>query len=525
MADYKVVFRADAEHPDSEHAITWERGCPLMFEVIQIARDTESGKAFLQTKVRNLSGAAVLSFKAKLVSHYKDGSREEFETEPLDADIAPWGEYSPKPIALSRGDAVYAEAFILSVSMEKRGWESENNALPLPTNDLLVLSADALNERISLLRERGCRKACETSPYSYTEHAGWSQCPCGQVVMECKTCPACGLRLTGIMETEDGEFLKNAIGERAARAEIKKQQDAERKAKAKRRAIIGGTVAAVLVCVTLFFGWVLPDVIQPANSYSEAARLLEAKEYEGAYNAFAELGSYRDALDKAEKAKAGLLDAKYSSAVKLLVEDKYDEAIKAFQELDGYKESAEKIEEAKKERSLSSKSESAASRDSESVDAPRQPLGDEDIDRDMVLVRDRLAHVGESSDQIESEYSIFENDSSHTNGWGMLKENGMLFGIDGYFGFLYLKQTSESIAGKMTSLAFRWDTNDAVKDKDYVIGCLSQYFGDEYESGDLSKTAGKPTYSYDWDKTTQDNWSVHFVISEEGGSVQFTELR
>lgn len=529
MAEYKVIFRTDIDHPDSQHPIAWEQGCPLMLEAIQISRDTESGRAFLQTKVRSLSGTTIPSFKAKLTCHYKDGSTEEFKIEPLDADIAPCGEYAPKPIALSRGDAVYAEAFVLSVGMSDKDWVSTATACPLPRRNPLALSADALNERISLLRERGSEKACEAAPYSYMERDGWSQCPCGQVSIGCRVCPSCGLRLSGIEETESEEFLKEAIEKRADRlekaAEEKKQQEAKARVRTKKWAIIGGSAAAVLVCATLYFNWMLPDVIKLAASYSEALRLYEAKEYEAAYEAFDGLGDYRDAKQKAEETQTSLLDGRYTLAVKLLIEDKYDEAIEAFQELDGYKESAEKIEEAKRERSRSSRSEKIASSEFDSANASRQPQSDEDVGKDMAIVREYLAHVGESSDQIKSEYDIFENDSSYTNGWGMLKEYGALFGIDGYFGILYSKQSSEATSGNMTSVAFKWNTNDADKDKDHVIGCLSQYFGDDYESSDLSKTVGKPTRSYKWSETPQDEWSVYFVIDEDGGSVQFTELR
>lgn len=339
MAEYKVIFRTDIDNPDSQHGITWEQGCPLMFEAIQISRETESGKAFLQTKVKNLSGAIASSFKAKLTCHYKDGSTEEFEIELLDADIAPCGECAPKPIALSRGDAVYAEAFVLSVGMSGKDWVSTAAACPLPKRRSLALPVDALNERISLLRERGCKKACEAAPYSYVEHDEWSQCTCGQVSIGCRVCPSCGLRLTGIEETESEEFLKEAIEKRTDRlekaAEEKKRQEAKARVRAKKWAVIGASAAAVLVCITLYFSWMLPDVIQPAASYSEASKMLEEQEYGAAYGMFIELGDYSDSRDQARAAASGLLDT-----------GEYDAAIKAFQNLAECEDSAEKVEEA-----------------------------------------------------------------------------------------------------------------------------------------------------------------------------------
>ena len=257
MAEYKVIFRADTDHPYDQHVITWEQGCPLMFEAIQISRETESGKAFLQTKVRNLSGAIASSFKARLTCHYKDGSTEEFETEPLDADIAPCGEYALKPIALSRGDAAHAEALVLSVDTSDGNWTSTATACPLPRRSPLALSADALNERISQLRERGCNKPCEAAPYSYVEHDGWSQCPCGQISIGCRVCPSCGLRFGNDTTIENGDFLEEAALERAQKTKDAEEAKAERNSKLKRSfkrwGLIGGAVAVLLVCAVSIY--------------------------------------------------------------------------------------------------------------------------------------------------------------------------------------------------------------------------------------------------------------------------------
>lgn len=235
MAEYKVIFRTDVDHPNDQHPITWEQGCPLMFEAIQISRETESGKAFLQTKVRNLGGAIASSFKANLICHYKDGSVEEFDIELLDADIASCGEYALKPIALSKGDAVYAEAAILSVSIDGKDWKSSTDATSLPKRKLLTLSKEALAERALLLQERGCRKANEAAPYSCVEHDSWMQCSCGQVSMGCAACPSCGLQFDGTKEDENEELL---ISVRSSRIERKRtQEDAahQRKQEAKRQ--------------------------------------------------------------------------------------------------------------------------------------------------------------------------------------------------------------------------------------------------------------------------------------------------
>lgn len=339
MSEYKVIFRVDIDHSDNQHEITWEQGCPLMFEAIQVSRDVESGKAFLQTKVRNLSNTVIPSFEAKLACHYKDGSTEEFKIEPLDADIAPYGEYVIKPIVLSKGDAINAEAFIVLVSIGNKDWKSSTDADPLPKRKLLTLSKEALAERALLLQERGCNKASEAASYSCVEYDSWVQCSCGQASTECFTCPACGLRLSGIQETENSEFLKKSIAKRIVQlketVEEKKRQEKKTKAKTKKLTIIGVLIAVVVTFVMAYFSWILPNVLQPANSYSEATRLLENQEYNSAYEIFIELEDYNDSRDQAHAAASGLLS-----------KGEYDAAIKAFKNLSEYADSAEKVEEA-----------------------------------------------------------------------------------------------------------------------------------------------------------------------------------
>lgn len=253
MAEYKVIFRADIDNPDSQHGITWEQGCPLMFEAIQISRDTESGKAFLQTKARNLSSTVVSSFKTKLVCHYKDNDTEEFDIEPLDADIAACSEYTLKPMALSKGDVVYAEAVVLSVNMQGKEWKSSKDAEPLPKRKQLTLSKEALAERTLLLQERGCRKPSEAAAYSCVEYDGWVQCSCEQVSMGCDACPSCGLRFDRIKEIENEEPL---ISIRSARIERKRTEEEaahqrKREAKARIKKYLPRVVAP-LVAVAVF---------------------------------------------------------------------------------------------------------------------------------------------------------------------------------------------------------------------------------------------------------------------------------
>lgn len=251
MSDYKVVFRADAEN--AENGITWEPGCPLMLEAIQVSRNTETGEAFLQAKVRNLTDKTIESFKMKLSCTYQDGSSETFEAESLDADIAPCGEYVPKAVRLAKGSAAKAGGHVTMAKESETVWRSSASPEPLPQRKPLNLSEMALAERMLQLRERGCSKAQEAAPYGQAEHDGWTQCACGQISMGLGVCPSCGLDMENVSELENEDYLEGVADRRAERERKRMEVQAElitkRKAAARKCALGAGAFLAVALVV------------------------------------------------------------------------------------------------------------------------------------------------------------------------------------------------------------------------------------------------------------------------------------
>ena len=72
---------------------------------------------------------------------------------------------------------------------------------------------------------------------------------------------------------------------------------------------------------------------------------------------------------------------------------------------------------------------------------------------------------------------------------------------------------------------FTWQFDDFHAINNYIIGCISQYFGDEYEYADYTVQSKKLSYAYDWYDTTKERWSVHYVIGNESASISFNKLR
>ena len=89
---------------------------------------------------------------------------------------------------------------------------------------------------------------------------------------------------------------------------------------------------------------------------------------------------------------------------------------------------------------------------------------------------------------------------------------------------------SNKDSGKVIDLFFKWSLSDYASDRDYAVNTLASYFGNEYETKDLTQiNGGNDMCSYAWRKTTDENWDVYLAVTDEhydneGGSIQFTQL-
>jgi tetratricopeptide (TPR) repeat protein len=108
----------------------------------------------------------------------------------------------------------------------------------------------------------------------------------------------------------------------------------------KAKGFIAGLCVAAMLAI-LFFAYLLPQVIRPANEYKAAQALLCAGQREEAMTAFQALNGYRDSAAQAEEIRKGLA---YDDAVALFEAGQYDGAMAAFTALIGYRDSAAMIE-------------------------------------------------------------------------------------------------------------------------------------------------------------------------------------
>lgn len=262
MSEYKIVFRKDRESASEEDRPTWEKGCPVFFEAVQVSRNVETGEAYLQTKVQNIGPDVIRSFKARLEVAFKDGSLAEYEAEPLDADIAPGASYVVKPVKLSRGDAVDASATVLTAAADGGEWISSGAAELLPHPKALNLPDAALREREIQLSIMGCSKASAAAPFAVEDSEDWSLCACGQPSVGLSRCPDCGLMLHGNEEIESEEYLSAEAEKRRVANEASAAVKAEKAAKKRKKVLkIGIPILAVaLLCIGAWYAFVgLPN--------------------------------------------------------------------------------------------------------------------------------------------------------------------------------------------------------------------------------------------------------------------------
>ena len=291
---YKIAFRAHVRE-GGDHPITWEPGCPLLFETIQVARSVETGKAFLQAKLTNLTAGEVASYHARFIVAYRDGSTQSFDVEPLDADIAPGSSHQITPLALKGGDALYAEGVVLSVRTAEGDWKSSAKPEPLPGPVPLGLSLKAIEERERVLKGYPHFPA-EAFGRGPTVGEGWWACPCGRLNVGATSCGECGTPLAVMQQAGDEDWLLERIEKQEEEAAKRKENQARRWALAKRVLRIAVPVALVVIVLALILAlWGVPML-----RFNDALAKAEAGNFQEAYDTLVELGDFNDADAKAQ---------------------------------------------------------------------------------------------------------------------------------------------------------------------------------------------------------------------------------
>lgn len=210
MANYKVIFRAD--RTGNAKAVSWEPGCPVIIDAVQVSRDTDTGEAFLQVKVENATDHTIEEIAARAIIAFSSGESQTIAIRELDADVAGGASHTFKPTKLESGDVQDVSVAIVSATSGESRWDSMQEPTAIPKAKPLQLSDKALGERKVRLGQPGNNPNVLGSAPVRGE--GWWVCGCGGINVGTGVCRRCGADLPTLLSLEDERQLEQWADER-----------------------------------------------------------------------------------------------------------------------------------------------------------------------------------------------------------------------------------------------------------------------------------------------------------------------
>ena len=275
MANFKIIFKVEQDWGKEELPIPWAEGCPLAVEKMQISRNTETGEAYFQAKLKNISDREVLSYRANFSCSFEEGEDEEKPVAKLDADIAAAGIAEISPIKLSRSDATKASLTITEVKTAAGVWESTNEITRFPHVDDLHFGEEAGKERILQLRKTGCAVFPGIEKHQCEIHDSWWRCACGCINVGYSRCRFCNLDPEIEESLRDEDKLTKQARERKDERERKEkaERDEKERKKAKTKIFLRNhrakiVVSAVVICLLIVVAGVSAYASVPEKAFA-----------------------------------------------------------------------------------------------------------------------------------------------------------------------------------------------------------------------------------------------------------------
>ena len=203
MSKYKVIYRDDN--------LSWQELCPVRMLAIQVARDTETGTCFLQTKLVNVTSQAISRIEFTIDLTGEDGKTESVDFTLLDADL-PGGEIlRPQAKKIELSVIAGAKATVTRVDNQC----DFGAAIEIDNPKPLTLNEDEESERIVLLLEMEAQPDKCTN--AHADHDGWWQCGCGAVNIVRRDCWDCGATHGKLADLESTSYLEESRKDRLYR--------------------------------------------------------------------------------------------------------------------------------------------------------------------------------------------------------------------------------------------------------------------------------------------------------------------
>lgn len=148
--------------------------------------------------------------------------------------------------------------------------------------------------------------------------------------------------------TELGDFKDSteriiACQNRIVQEKAFEKETAQKKKRYKMLGIFAGTAAALVIVIALLATKVIIPEMQNRDAYQNAEALFENGQYDDAIDAFTLLGEYKDASDRAEKARNAKREMQYTEALELAKNGDYLKAMAAFRDLGDYDDAKTQI--------------------------------------------------------------------------------------------------------------------------------------------------------------------------------------
>lgn len=286
----------------------YSEGSPVLIAAGALLKDNNTGKVLAQLKFQNIQGKAIKALTVQVCPLDTVGTPlgDPVEHQYLDLNAARDDTFGSKevvvlPNASTRSYTVAVKDVVFTNNgvwtAPDAPWEPLFSTKPTTLETALGDSELAKQYRVKF----GTR--CK---YTVRREKDLWRCSCGALNhAEENNCHDCG-RNANALEHFDLDELKAERDERVA-AETKKAAEEKAVAEEARRAaerskkitkIVVAVLAVVIAAVLL-----VTQVVIPEKKYKAAEALLAAGDYNGAMEAFAELGNYKDSKKRAKDMK------------------------------------------------------------------------------------------------------------------------------------------------------------------------------------------------------------------------------
>lgn len=372
----------------------YQSGSPILIAAGALLKDNQNDSVLVQLKLRNLKKDTLIACKVSIKAFDPSGAElkgvDDFSYLDLNMETGkdfgtqtaiPLEDKTTRKILVSVTQAVFANGVI---------WENKNEQewKPLPIGKRkelkMVFPDDELQKQYSIEVGGNCTYVPEIiEPFFY--------CTCGAInLVENGACYNCKREYSPLAETLNVEILtqkknlrlqeekyqqalalqnkgtENALEKaialftelgdfkdsterivacqnRIVQEKAFEKETAQKKKRYKMLGIFAGTAAALVIVIALLATKVIIPEMQNRDAYQNAEALFENGQYDDAIDAFTLLGEYKDASDRAEKARNAKREMQYTEATNLAKNGDYLDAIAMFRNLGDYSDAEAQI--------------------------------------------------------------------------------------------------------------------------------------------------------------------------------------